>query len=297
MPSLAGLLIATCLARDETARSELAAHVKQLADATSYTFTYKAIINGKDESADEDDPDAAGRPIRGGGRRDVWTVHLEKDRPAHFTKGHADFYRLGHRYVALQRNDQWTAIDLPPRVEGEPPSRERLRGMQRMAFEIDRMPLPHELLAALEPGIDTIARREVDDRVEYDVTLTKKAARELLATGRGVRSGSGRRRDGETEDGEPAAEDAEGDAAPAEGSAADEEAKEVPTTWAGTVHLVVAKPAQSERPSFPLVQFEVELVSRTASGERTVRREYVLSAVNATYVNAPEPAAKLLRGE
>src|SRR5688572_3262007 len=130
-------------------KAELFTIVKKVEEAASYTFTCKTLTNEALEQA-EDEPPENTKPVRGGARRDVWTVEYVRDRPVHYLKGHADFVRDGNRYVAIGRNDEWQPIELPPPVEGDAAGRsEKVRGIARLAVEIERMPLPHALLAEL----------------------------------------------------------------------------------------------------------------------------------------------------
>ena len=281
MSWLAALAIG-CLGVEDAARSELAALGKQLSEATSYTFTHKAVVNGKDEAAEPEDPDV---PARGGGPRDVWTVQYERDKPIRFRKAFVEFYRLGHRYVALGKDDRWTPIELPPRIEGEPASKERLRGFERMAFEIDRTPLPHELLATVDAMVEKVERKEVEGSVEYVATLTKKAAREFLTANRGGRTGSARKRDVP-----PAEAGADGQSDDGDGAAAGEDAAAAPPELVGTLHVVTAKDGEVTRVQL----IEIDVVSRTATGERSLRREYALSAFGTTTLRIPEPALEIL---
>ena len=262
------------------AKSELVALAKQVEDAPSYTFTFKSSSNAKGQEKDEDE-----RP---------WTVSVQKGQPLHCVKGHADFYRQDGRYVALGKNDAWQHVELPPRTEGEPMRGEKLRGLARMAFEIDRMPTPQEIFAGLGDKLGEVTRTETDGKVEYVAQLTKDAAREMLggkpakgaekAPAGGPPSGSPpppKKKDagepGEAPQAPPQAGGQEGAAPPA---------APLGPAWAGTMR-VVAGAAGIER-------VEIDLQARIPSGERKVHREFDVSLVDATEVKVPEPAAKLL---
>ena len=253
-------------------KSELVALAKKLEAATSYTFTFKATSNAKGKEKEEDE-----RP---------WTLSFQRGQALHCVKGHADFYRESGRYVALGRNDAWTKVELPPKTEGEPARGEKLRGLARMAFEIDRMPFPHELLAALDAKVTDVVRTEKDGKLDFVAQLTKETAREML----GGKPPKNPPTAGETpaakptETGEPGEPPQEGgaDGTPSPPAAPG-------PAWAGVMHVVATTDG--------IERIELDLQSRIPSGERKVHREFEISAVDSTEVKVPEPAAKLLAQE
>ncbi len=269
------LALALGAAADEAAKSELVELATKIVDAQSYTFTYAGTststnANGK-ESAPEPAPGGAkdpSKPVHGGARRDVWTVQYERKQPRHFTKGHADFYRSEQRCVAIGRNDEWFLLELPTHGANDRPANgEKMHAMTRLALEADRIPMPNWALAKLATRLAEVTREEKEGKRLFSATFTKEAVREMMGGGK------------------PATKPAGG-----EGGADAAEATAGATEWSGTLHAVATKEG--------LDQVELQLVAKSAATTRTIVRKYELSAVNATRVAVPEPAAKLLdKGE
>lgn len=285
--------IALCgCAPDQAAKEELLALARAIEGASSYAFTINALTTGKSGGAPDPGADADPEPGgRGGARRDVWTVEFERGRPMHFTKGHAEFFRLARRYVALGRNDEWGRVELPPRTEGEAARADKLRGLARMAFEIDRLPLPHEFLAGLDARIAEVTRTGQDGKRRYVATLLPETVRRMMggrAAKPGARGGGGEPGEPEPDDGQEAEDESEPEAG-GEPPSAPPRSSGPPTdapAWSGTL-TVVAGDGGVER-------IELDLHSKTATGGRDVNRRIEIRGVNATTVNVPAPAAKKL---
>jgi hypothetical protein len=278
-------LLLRAAAADQAAKEELLAAAKKIEAAQSYSFTCNALAADKSEA--EDEPEAEPEPQappRGGAPRDVWTAKFARGRPIRFQKGQADFFRDGDRFIAIGKNDEWRTVELPERGADGTRRGERLRGLPRMALEIRKIPLPHELLAGLDAKVEEVVRSEKEGRLDFVAKLKKAVVRELMGGGKGARpAGATRPPGGANGEGEKGGDGEE----PAQGEPAATAAQIPPPVWSGTLHVVATREGGIEL-------LELDLLSKTATSERKLHRELKLGAVGATNVDVPEPAAKLL---
>jgi hypothetical protein len=171
LPLLVALVASARAHADEAAKAELLAHAKRLADAKSYVVEYSgSSARGDEEGGDDRGGRAAGR----GG--DPWKVEFERGQPVHYLRGRYDFWFGEKRISFKDPKEKWTTIDRPdrsaPAVEGAEEPR-----VFKAIDEIERIPLPHLLVADLASSVTDVAREESDDGVVYVATLTSDAAR------------------------------------------------------------------------------------------------------------------------
>jgi hypothetical protein len=251
------------------ARDELLARVAALGSATRYAFAYEGgQVKEEDEPAPTDaqvpppEPDSIGAERMRNGQ---WQIRWAKGEPQHFVRGRAEFWGLEGRFIALGKADTWVPVELPD--ESKERGSSRGTPMGRMAADLQRIPLPHRLVADLGSKLGDVAREEVDGIVQFTATYKPDAVRKLMGSG-------GTKQDAPEE----------GDAGGATGTAEEP----APIARAYTGRFVAKFSADA------ITEISIELSSKSTDGERRVRRQYLLSEIGTAKLSIPEPAMKAL---
>lgn len=248
------------------ARDDLLERVAPLTSATRYAFAYEGgQVKEDDEPSPADAPLPPPEPDPIGAERmrnGQWQIRWAKGEPQHFVRGRAEFWGLDGRFIALGKADVWVPVELPD--ESKERGSSRGTPMGRMAADLQRIPLPHRLVADLGSKLEDVAREEVDGIVQFTATYKPDAVRKLMGSGTTNQDAAG------TGGAAKTAEE------PAPGARA----------YSGTF---VAKFSADV-----LTEISIELSSKSADGERRVRRKYLLSEIGTAKLSIPEPAMKAL---
>lgn len=271
--SWVGSIVLGLAPADDPARRELEAAAQRIVVARSYTFEY---VNASSratsgDGADGDDPGAPPeeRP------REPWRVEFVRDRPAHFVRGRSDFWRGARKLSYRDPKNEWVTIDRPDpaaRADGRAPRGKRAESgtagrLLKMFDDVDRIPMPHDLLAGVGRKVVDVTREEGDGAVTLVATLTKEAARELAGVPPAPAARSG-------------AADSGGAGAGAGGGEPSGEGREL--QCAGTLRARVAGEA--------LVNLEIDVLVEGVT-ERRVKRTLAISLVDATAPALPPEVA------
>lgn len=272
----------------ESGRARLEAIAQSAAAATSYSCDYVVTRDqGGEDALAATDWRAARKRLEAGG---AWNLRFERGKAERIARGPVAVYRGETKYVSRDaKGERWIPFEREEvsrlaAVGGEKAREDRARGVMRLFVEIERIPLPHDVLASLPAKVEEVSFSEQDGgaTVVLVATLSRRGALELAGLSEPDEASKGRP---EPEIGEGAPRD------PESGEQGDRDlsarARQKEIECSGSVRVVLAGGA--------VELIEIELLMKGGMSRR-LRQVFGVSGWNATSVEMPDDVAAALAG-